>query len=283
MGSERALAAPGVAALYDFVQRHRRLFVLTGAGVSTGSGIPGYRDADGRWTRAPPVQLFDFLHSPAARRRYWARSSVGWPLVAGAQPNPAHRALCALQAAGRVRLLVTQNVDGLHQKAGSKRLIELHGSLGRVVCIDCGADYSRAEIQHALVAAMPQLPTAASAAADGEADLDCLPLDSFQVPSCARCAGTLKPDVVFFGEGVPRSRVRIALDSLDEADAMLVVGSSLMVYSGYRFCERAAATGKPIAALNLGRTRADHLLALKVDRPCAEALGLLLQALGSGP
>lgn len=270
-------AAP---ALCEFVRRYPRLFVLTGAGVSTDSGIPGYRDAEGHWKRAPPVLLREFLQSEKARRRYWARSMVGWPIVARARPNAAHRALAQLEAAGRLRQLVTQNVDGLHQRAGSERVLELHGSLGRVVCLDCGAHYARAAIQQALEAANPTRPAATTAAADGDAEVDCLQLDTFRVPACARCDGVLKPNVVFFGEGVPRDRVSAALQSLVEVDAVLVVGSSLTVYSGYRFCERAAATGKPMAALNLGRTRADHLLALKVDLPCAETLASIVAALG---
>lgn len=281
--SQRPRHTPAATqALCEFVGRYSRLFVLTGAGVSTDSGIPGYRDAEGHWKRAPPVLLRDFLQSETARRRYWARSTVGWPIVARARPNEAHRALALLEAAGRLRQLVTQNVDGLHQRAGSEHVVELHGSLGRVVCLDCGADYSRAAIQHALEAANPTRSAAATAAADGDAEVDCLQLDAFQVPACARCDGMLKPNVVFFGEGVPRDRVAVALQSLSEVDAVLVVGSSLMVYSGYRFCAQAAATGKPIAALNLGRTRADHLLALKVDLPCAETLSSVVAALGIG-
>ena len=267
-------------ALCAFVRAQRQLFVLSGAGVSTDSGIPGYRDAQGRWLRAPPVLLHKFLGSEAIRRRYWARSMAGWPLVARAHPNAAHRALARLEAAGIVRQLATQNVDGLHQQAGSTQIIELHGNIGRVFCLDCGADHSRDSVQRQLEAANPQrVNPAAVAAADGDADLQYRG-DGFCVPACTRCAGVLKPGVVFFGEGVPRTRVAAAFQSLEQADALLVVGSSLTVYSGYRFCVRAAELGKPIAALNLGRTRADHLLALKVEQPCAEALTALVDALG---
>jgi NAD-dependent SIR2 family protein deacetylase len=273
-----------VADLFDFVQMHPRLFVLTGAGVSTDSGIPGYRDADGRWKRAPPVLLQDFLRSESVRKRYWARSMAGWPVVAHARPNGSHTALARLEAAGKLHRLVTQNVDGLHQRAGSSDVIELHGNIGRVVCLDCGADHSRESIQRTLEADNPGFPGVnASAAADGDADLEGRYLHAIRVPPCAHCAGVLKPDVVFFGESVPRVRVDAAMKSLEQADALLVVGSSLMVYSGYRFCEWACRMGKPMAAVNLGRTRADHLLSLKVERSCAGALASLVERLGIDP
>jgi NAD-dependent SIR2 family protein deacetylase len=274
-----------VTDLDDFLRRHFRLFVLSGAGVSTDSGIPGYRDDDGQWQRSPPVTAQQFLGSPLARQRYWARSMLGWSIVARARPNAAHRALAQLEAAGRVATLVTQNVDGLHQRAGSARVIELHGSIGRVVCLDCGAGHSRAAIQQQLEADNVPFREAresgARAAPDGDADVALPDVAAFNVPACAACGGLLKPDVVFFGENVPRARVAAAMDALDAADAMLVVGSSLMVWSGYRFCERAAAAAKPIGAINRGRTRADHLFALKVERSCAEALSDALARLGA--
>ena len=270
-----------LAGLCEFVQNHPRLFVLSGAGISTDSGIPGYRDADGRWNRSPPVLLQDFLRSEPVRRRYWARSLVGWPIVAGASPNAAHHALARLETAGRLQQLVTQNVDGLHLRAGNSQVIELHGNLDRVVCLDCGRDYPRASIQQTLEAENPDFVTALqSPAADGDADIQCRDIDAFRVPSCTCCGGTLKPGVVFFGEGVPRDRVDAAMKSLEQADAMLVIGSSLMVYSGFRFCALAAERRQPIAAINLGRTRADHLFVMKVERPCADALTLLLEQLG---
>jgi NAD-dependent SIR2 family protein deacetylase len=259
--------------LCDFVLRHPRLFVLSGAGISTDSGIPGYRNGDGQWMRSAPVMLQDFLHSPSARRRYWSRSLRGWRLVADARPNAAHHAVAHLEAAGYLHRLVTQNVDGLHQRAGNAEVIELHGNIGKVVCLDCGATCSRHSIQQRLVVDNPERTHAsASVAADGDANVEWPDLDAFVVPACERCAGILKPDVVFFGEGVPRDRVDAARAALARADAMLVVGSSLMVYSGYRICEWAAAMGKPIAAINLGRTRADALFALKIERSCASAL-----------
>jgi len=263
--------------LRDFIARHPRLFVLSGAGVSTDSGIPGYRDEAGRWKRKPPVTMQDFLRAETARKRYWARSMVGWPIIANARPNAAHDALARLEEWGRLRQLVTQNVDGLHQRAGSSKVLELHGNLGSVTCVDCSLEHAREAMQRILESANPGFPRPfATAAPDGDADVASIDCEAFEVPGCPRCGGVLKPDVVFFGDNVPRERVNVALKALDEADAMLVVGSSLMVYSGFRFCERAFGRGIPIAAINLGRTRADHLLALKVELPCAETLSALV-------
>ncbi|MGF6673959.1 NAD-dependent protein deacetylase [Paraburkholderia tuberum] len=262
--------------LHRFVQRHPRLFVLTGAGISTDSGIPGYRDDNGAWKRSPPITLQEFLGTLAMRQRYWARSMVGWPLVARAQPNAAHVALARLEAAGHVPTLVTQNVDGLHQRAGSRDVIELHGGIDGVSCLDCGMEHSRAAIQQTLEADNPALlDVTAEAAADGDAHLEWHDLGGFRVPACANCGGLLKPSVVFFGENVPKARVEAASHALDAADAVLVAGSSLMVYSGYRFCVWAQRQGKPIAAINLGRTRADPLLSLKVAAPCGDTLSAL--------
>ncbi|WP_321886517.1 NAD-dependent protein deacetylase [Paraburkholderia bannensis] len=269
-------------ALHAFVERHPRLFVLTGAGISTDSGIPGYRDDNGAWKRSPPITLQEFLGSESWRRRYWARSMIGWPTVGLAQPNGAHRALAQLDAAQRVGALVTQNVDGLHQRAGSRDVIELHGSIGHVHCLDCGAQYTRASIQPELVARNPAVAGAlAEPAADGDAHLDFDGANAFDIPACAACGGMLKPSVVFFGENVPRERVAAASAALDAADAVLVVGSSLMVYSGYRFCAWAQQRGKPVAAINLGKTRADPLLALKVAAPCAATLEALVARLAA--
>jgi NAD-dependent SIR2 family protein deacetylase len=265
------------AGLQDFVERHRRLFVLTGAGCSTRSGIPDYRDGDGQWKRPQPVTYQAFMGAEATRRRYWARSLIGWRRFRQAQPNDAHRALARLEAMGRCALLLTQNVDRLHQAAGSVGVIDLHGRLDRVRCMGCAAQTPREELQDALGrlnAGWGDLY--AADAPDGDADLEGADFSSFAVPSCPRCGGVLKPDVVFFGEPVPRERVAAAARHLEQADAMLVVGSSLMVYSGFRFVEWAARAGKPAAAVNLGRTRADGLLALKVEQECEAALAFLL-------
>jgi NAD-dependent SIR2 family protein deacetylase len=283
-GKSRQADEATVIDLQDFAQRYPRLFVLTGAGVSVDSGIPGYRDDDGNWKRSAPVMLQDFLNSAATRQRYWARSMVGWPVVSRAQPNAAHVALASLEAMQRVHLLVTQNVDGLHQRAGSGNVVELHGNIGRVICLQCGAREARETVQRALREQNPEFVYAvAQTAPDGDADLEHCALDAFSVPECEHCGGMLKPDVVFFGEGIPRARVDAARASLEESDAMLVVGSSLMVYSGYRLCEHAQAMGKPIAAINRGRTRADHLFTLKVEHGCGEALTNLVGTLAAIP
>jgi NAD-dependent SIR2 family protein deacetylase len=266
--------------IYDFVQRHPRLFVLSGAGISTDSGIPCYRDREGLRTGRSPILLRDFLGSEHARRRYWARSLIGWPVVALAEPNAAHHAVRGLASRGRVGRLVTQNVDGLHIRAGNADVIELHGNIARVRCMACGAPHSRALVQRMLEAANPAFAgLTAPAVPDGDAHVEDIDFGAFHVPACTHCGGLLKPDVVFFGESVPRTLVADAARSLESADAMLVLGSSLMVYSGYRFCEWAHRAGKPIAAINMGRTRADHLLALKVEEPCAAALGALVERL----
>ena len=270
--------------LHDFARRYPRLFVLTGAGVSVDSGIPGYRDESGDWKRSAPVMFQDFLQSEAMRKRYWARSMIGWPVVARAQPNAAHVALASLETMQRLHLLVTQNVDGLHQRAGSTEVIELHGNIGRVICLRCGTTEARETVQLRVREQNPEFVHAmAQTAPDGDADLEDGALDAFSVPECEHCGGMLKPDVVFFGEGIPRNRVDAVRAALEEADAMLVVGSSLMVYSGYRLCEHAQAIGKPIAAINRGRTRADHLFTLKVENGCGEALTDLVKTLAAIP
>ena len=263
--------------LEDFIAAHRRLFVLTGAGCSTGSGIPDYRDEQGAWKRTPPVTYQAFVGDRITRRRYWARSLVGWPRIAPAQPNAAHRALAALEAQGRCSQLLTQNVDGLHQAAGSRAVIDLHGRLDAVVCLGCGASSSRADVQRRLAEANPAWAgLAAGAAPDGDADLEDRDFATFQVPACDACGGMLKPDVVFFGENVPRARVDAAMAGLAQADGMLVVGSSLMVYSGLRFVHAAVRAQIPVAAVNLGRTRADDLLRFRMAAPCGDALRFLL-------
>ena len=272
--------SPGIDALTDFATRHPRLFVLTGAGCSAESGIPTYRDGNGDWMRPAPVTFQAFTGDDTTRRRYWARSLVGWPTMAHARPGAAHHALAQLEAAGRTNLLLTQNVDGLHSVAGSQRTIDLHGRVDTVRCMGCETRSARSALQVALRTRNPQWAALeAQAAPDGDADLDGLDFSRFDVPDCPLCGGMLKPDVVFFGETVPRERVTAAFAALEEADAMLVAGSSLMVYSGYRFVQAAFAAGKPIAAVNLGRTRADEMFTLKVAQPVGETLAALVAAL----
>ena len=281
-----ALPAPAAAAdaLASFVAAHPRLFVLTGAGLSTASGIPDYRDGDGAWKRAPPIQYREFVDDPSRRRRYWARSLLGWPAFRAAAPNAGHAALARLERSGHVAQLVTQNVDGLHQAAGSRRVIDLHGRLDTLRCLDCGHAGDRDAFQVDLVARNPAFAALRAAPApDGDADLDAAEFDAFDVPGCPACGGLLKPDVVFYGEGVPRARVDAAFAALEAADAVLVAGSSLMVFSGFRFARTAAARGLPVAALNRGRTRADDLLALKLEADCGAVLAAVAARLAPGP
>ena len=266
-------------ALCEFIEQHETLFVLTGAGCSTASGIPDYRDADGEWKRGSPIMLADFLADADARKRYWARSLVGWRRMRAAGPNDAHRALAALERQGRISQLVTQNVDGLHQAAGSRHVVDLHGRVDVVRCMSCERRVPRDHVQRALTARNAAFASLdALELPDGDAALDDADFATFDVPACDACGGLLKPDVVFFGESVPAERVRRAFAALEQADAMLVVGSSLMVYSGYRFAKAMAERDKPIAAINLGRTRADALLTLKVTERCAEALSCVLRS-----
>ena len=269
--------------LAEFLSSHRRIFVLTGAGCSTESGIPDYRDLNGEWKHPRPVMYQQFVAEPAVRRRYWARSFVGWQRIAGAAPNRAHVALARLEAAGLVSAVVTQNVDGLHTRAGSRRVIDLHGRLDTVQCLGCGALTDRGRFQARLLARNPQLSESApqAIAPDGDAGVANVDYASVDVPACEDCGGILKPHVVFFGEGVPPARVDAAFAHLADTDALLVVGSSLMVFSGYRFVQSAVRESKPVAAVNLGRTRADEVIALKVSAACGDALAAVEEKLRS--
>ncbi len=256
--------------------------MLTGAGCSTESGIPDYRDDDGAWKRQKPIEFQPFMRDPLMRARYWARSLIGWRSFGRAEPNLAHRSLAALERVGRIGLLVTQNVDGLHQAAGSQRVIDLHGRLSRVICMSCKTGWRRTAWQtHLEQRNLAWTGLDAPVAPDGDADLDGLDFTGFDVPSCPRCDGIIKPDVVFFGENVPRWRHTQATAALTSADAMLVVGSSLMVFSGYRYVVAASRLGIPVAAVNLGRTRADHLLTVKVESPVGATLDALTRPLAT--
>jgi NAD-dependent SIR2 family protein deacetylase len=269
-------SADDVSALRRFFEAHSRVFVLTGAGCSTESGIPDYRAADGSWKRSQPVQFSAFMHDPDVRARYWARSLVGWRRLDSAQPNHCHRALARLERSGRVSLLATQNVDGLHQAAGSRRIVDLHGRIDRIVCTSCGQTGRRDGWQRRLASLnRPWSRLTAPAAPDGDAELDRVDFTGFRVPPCVGCGGIVKPDVVFFGERVPVWRHAQAMAALETSDAVLVVGSSLMVQSGYRYARAASRLGRPIAAVNLGVTRADTLLAIKVCASAGATLGAL--------
>jgi NAD-dependent SIR2 family protein deacetylase len=278
--TDRSLLRRGIEDLIARFQKARRVVAITGAGVSTECGIPDYRDARGEWKRRPPLRYQQFVSSAEARRRYWLRSMLGFPLVRDAAPGRAHHALAALERSGRLHHLITQNVDGLHQKAGASRIIDLHGRIDRVLCLGCGERGDREALQDRLRAANPAFePLPAIAAPDGDADLDRPGEAGFEVPGCLRCEGVLKPDVVFFGESVPRERVTEALGLVDEADLLLVAGTSLMVWSGYRFVKRARERGVDVAALNLGRTRADGELALKIVADAGEVLARVVLSL----
>lgn len=270
-----------LADLRDFVIRHRRLVVLTGAGCSTESGIPDYRDSSGAWKGQTPAEFMPFMRDGSVRSRYWARSLIGWRSFGAAVPNAGHHALAAMERAGRVHLLVTQNVDGLHSAAGSRRVLDLHGRLDRVACTSCSHRMGRQTWQEQLEAQNPLWSHLdAPRAPDGDAELVDLDFGAFLVPGCPRCGGIVKPDVVFFGESVPPQRHAQVSAALEDVDALLVVGSSLMVQSGYRHAAAAARAGKPVAAVNLGRTRADLLFQLKLEAPAGATLSALMAALG---
>ncbi len=272
---------PAVAAVARLLRDCRRIVALTGAGCSTASGIPDYRDADGSWKHAPPVLFPDFVNRPEVRHRYWARSTLGWPRFVAARPNAAHLALAELEARGLLGTVITQNVDGLHQRAGSRQVIDLHGRLDTVRCLGCEARLSRATWQTELTEKNPHWAArAASLAPDGDAEPVTADYAGFHVPPCQLCGGVLKPDVVFYGEAVPAAVSSAAQTAMAEADGILVVGSSLMVYSGFRLVRDAAAAGKWVAAINLGRTRADELLAAHWREDCTRALPTLLTVLG---
>jgi NAD-dependent SIR2 family protein deacetylase len=267
-------------ALADLVAGARDVLVLTGAGVSTDSGIPDYRGPDGT-RRVTPMDYREFVGSAEARRRYWARAFVGWRRFATVAPNAGHRAIARLQGVGALGTLITQNVDGLHQAAGSRDVVELHGALAAVVCIGCGERSGRTALDARLRSLNPGFqPERRDLRPDGDVALEEVDLDGFVVPGCLRCGDDLlKPDVVFFGESVPKARVTRCCALADAADALLVLGSSLRVYSGYRFVRRAVDRGIPVAIVTRGPTRGDRDAAVRVDAPLGEALPALAERL----
>ncbi|MEU1884701.1 NAD-dependent protein deacetylase [Micromonospora sp. WMMD987] len=251
--------------------------VLSGAGLSTESGIPDYRGPTGVARRHTPMTYQTFTGSAVARRRYWARSHLGWRTIARAAPNDGHRAVARLQAVGLVDGVITQNVDGLHTAAGSRRVVELHGRLDAVVCLDCGDRTGRGELDRRLAAANPGFDaTVAVVRPDGDVDLDDDRVAGFRPVDCGSCGGMLKPDVVFFGETVPAERVSRCFAMVDQARSLLVVGSSLTVLSGRRFVSRAARRGVPVVIVNQGATRGDGLAAVRVDAPLGRVLPVLV-------
>lgn len=269
--------------------------VLTGAGCSTESGIPDYRGPRTGRREHEPIQYREFVEQPGARARYWARSAVGWTRIRDAAPNDAHRALARMESAGRVVGVITQNVDGLHQAAGSRRVLELHGSLAEVRCLECGEREARSSVQRRLLALNPGFrrrygsPAGEATtgegpvvAPDGDARVDDGAAENLAVPGCRSCGGVLKPDVVFFGENVPPERVQRAWALLDEARVLLVAGSSLSVYSGYRFVRRCRQEDRPVGIVNLTPTRGDGDARIRVAGRVGDVLPRLADALACG-
>lgn len=251
--------------------------MLTGAGMSTDSGIPDYRGPDS--PPSNPMTIRQFTSDPAFRQRYWARNHVGWRHMDETMPNAGHRALAALEFAGVVNGLITQNVDLLHSKAGSRSVVNLHGTYAQVVCLDCGATMGRDELAALLEAANPGFRERAESvggiAVAPDADAVVAETDSFTIVDCPVCGGMLKPDIVYFGESVPKDRVEQAYSMVEDAEALLVAGSSLTVYSGYRFVRHAAAHNIPVGIINRGPTRGDEQATVKVEAGCSEMLTLL--------
>ena len=254
-----------------------QVVVLSGAGISTESGIPDYRGPSGASQRRhAPMTYQDFTRDPVARRRYWARSHVGWRIMRRAVPNTGHLAVAALEEAGVVKATITQNVDGLHQAAGARAVIDLHGRLDRVVCLTCGATSSRSALDDRLAAANADWRATVTAVnPDGDVDLPDGQLDTFTVVDCEVCGGLLKPDVVYFGENVPPGRVEAAYAAVDTAGVLLVVGTTLTTFSGRRLVTRAERSGTPIAVVNQGATRADHVARVRLDAPAGATLTAL--------
>jgi NAD-dependent SIR2 family protein deacetylase len=256
--------------------REPGVVVLTGAGVSTDSGIPDYR-GPGR-PRRTPMNLSEFVSGPAAQRRYWARSHLGWQRLAGARPNAGHHALAAMERQGRVSAVITQNVDGLHQHAGSRTVVDLHGRIADVVCLSCRDRSSRRALHRRLAELNPGFGADADVRAAPDGDVHLEEVGGFRLAGCRRCGGPLKPDVVFFGENVPRDRVERCYALVDRARALLVAGSSLAVLSGLRFVRHAHRAGTPVVILNRGRTRGDDLATVRLGTGCSETLSALASA-----
>ncbi len=263
------------------ILRDNRLVVLTGAGCSTESGIPDYRGPETRKKARNPIQFGEFLKSEETRKRYWARATVGWRRFGAVEPNPCHHAIAQLEAAGLMTGLITQNVDRLHTRAGSKDVVELHGALEDVVCLECRQITQRDDLQSRILEANPSFEQyVAELAPDGDAAVPEDLVNTFIPPVCDRCSGPLKPNVVFFGENVPKPVVERAWEMVERAEAMLVVGSSLTVYSGYRFVKFADEKRRmPVGILNLGETRGDPHAWVQVDGVAGELMPQLVDLL----
>ena len=271
-----------ITVLADMFAEGQSAAVLTGAGCSTASGIPDYRDQNGEWKNAQPMQFSEYMLSDANRQRYWKRSLVGWQRFSRAEPGLAHRSLATLEAKGYLPSLITQNVDGLHQKAGHQQVIDLHGRLDEVICTQCTARVSRHDFQNRMLEANPLYThwlehlsdNAMVQAPDGDVLISNTDIKLHTIP-CENCAGIMKPAVVFFGESVPKHIVSTVKQDIEKNDIFIIVGSSLMVFSGFRFCRYAAELGKPVFILGYGKTRGDALATLKIEGECGALLNEL--------
>lgn len=271
--------------LKNFLTKHQQLLVLTGAGISTESGIPDYRSEEvGLYARSnhKPIQYQEFIKYPKVRQRYWARNFVGWPRFSNIQPSATHHAVRQLEMAGKVTTVVTQNVDHLHQKAGSKNVIELHGSGYLVKCLSCPYEVDRFTLQDTLMERNPDMKGSFSMIRpDGDVELSKEEVDKFSVPLCPKCEGAMKPDIIFFGDNVPKARVEQIRKQVSNSEAILVLGSSLTVYSSYRIILQAKEENKEVAILNIGPTRADDIADMKVSTKCGDILPELCNSICS--
>jgi len=260
------------------LQNKSKIWILTGAGISAPSGIPTYRDDKGEWKSANPIQHNDFINHESYRQRYWARSMVGWKLTGKAKPNATHHAITALQNTGKVSQIVTQNVDGLHNIAGTKDVIDLHGRLSEIKCLDCDEISKRAHFQSKLIKNNPELDQyKATIMPDGDANVEDFDMSTISIPTCTNCSGVLMPNVVFFGGLVPKPRVEKAFSTLAESDCILVIGSSLKVFSGFRFPRWAGQNNLPMYAVNQGEMRGQELFDCIVDEPCEDIMPIIAQ------
>ncbi|XP_029167584.1 NAD-dependent protein deacylase Sirt4 [Nylanderia fulva] len=270
-----------VMRLKEFIDKHCRLCVLTGAGISTESGIPDYRSEEvGLYARSnhKPVLYKEFCSSEAIRRRYWARNYVGWLRFSSLKPNITHKILKDLEYVGKVECIVTQNVDNLHSKAGSKKVIELHGTAFRVMCLNCDHKIYRYELQEILQKLNPSMvATTQMIRPDGDVELSQTQVENFNVPACSNCGGILKPDIVFFGDNVPSNTVQSVKNNVEKSDALLILGTTLTTFSAYRIMLQAVDAKKPIAIVNIGKTRADEFVNLRVEGRCGDILSKVWQ------
>ena len=279
MKTENKLAEK-IEKLLLMLKRDPGYCVLTGAGCSTASGLPAYRDVKGDWQHQKPMQHQEFTACELKRKIYWARSQQGWPTFNRARPNQTHKMLELLQRGGYVQQIITQNVDRLHQASGSKAVIDLHGRLDQVVCLDCTNTFSRKAFQRRLTLAnRDYCPAKNNLRPDGDIEVNADTVSDFSIPKCENCGGDLKPDVIFFGGVLNRQTATDALDAIDNAPGLLVIGSSLMVYSGFRLVKRTLQLNKPVVIINRGATRADDLYTLKINHESGQVLTAVSTAL----